>query len=513
MKNTVKKVMAGVMAAAMMFSAAPMAEFVPAVHFGITASALENTLETSGKCGENLTWVLDDKGTVTISGEGKMFDYKIIPNDDNIIKSNSPFSDRSDIKKIIIEDGVTGLGSYAFFRCTELTEIDIPDSVESFGSLPIYDCDKLTSVYIPEKVDDIYIYSFYDCDGLQSIIVNEKNENYCIVDKGLYTKDKTTFLAYPLGSDDVNIYLPEECIEFSSYVLTAYDRIRNNNKLEIRPLKKEYNIYSTETSGNQLYGLLYGYYEAAPPYYCKHYYSACENDYYYFFQSYALGRASFFAEWYAIYNNTYYDWAESINSDPNSKIESCYNRLYELYKEKRSQYEDAYSIYADPEIQAAYLEYEEAIIEEVENSEYFKYNDENKDAYDVMQFMLENRKDVVLPFDNVSVKVPSEDIYAGDNAIFTAEVEMPEVEYTWYVNGEIAGTDESLTINNTEEGEYRIKVTAVYPNGHTSESEEITVNVKKMTAKDKIDDIFKGFNDTIDKIIKYILAFFRSMMK
>ncbi len=54
---------------------------------------------TSGSCGTNVTWTLDDSGTLTISGTGAMKNYYL----------SSPFDNNNNIKSIIIEDGVTSI--------------------------------------------------------------------------------------------------------------------------------------------------------------------------------------------------------------------------------------------------------------------------------------------------------------------------------------------------------------------------------------------------------------------
>lgn len=65
----------------------------------------------SGTCGENLTWVLKD-GTLTISGTGKMYDY-----DYSDYEAAAPWiRDKYKIKSVVIEDGVTSIGSEAFLQ-------------------------------------------------------------------------------------------------------------------------------------------------------------------------------------------------------------------------------------------------------------------------------------------------------------------------------------------------------------------------------------------------------------
>ena len=75
----------------------------------------------SGKLADAVTWKLD-AGVLTISGSGKMTDYES--------ESAAPwYSERAKIKKIIIEDGITHIGQYAFVDFTGLERVEIPKSV------------------------------------------------------------------------------------------------------------------------------------------------------------------------------------------------------------------------------------------------------------------------------------------------------------------------------------------------------------------------------------------------
>ncbi len=85
----------------------------------------------NGECGaegDNLTWTLDDAGTLTISGTGAMTDYAYT------IRT-APWLDnyRSFISEVIIEPGLTHIGYYAFYNCTNLINITIPEGVTGIG--------------------------------------------------------------------------------------------------------------------------------------------------------------------------------------------------------------------------------------------------------------------------------------------------------------------------------------------------------------------------------------------
>ena len=113
----------------------------------------------------DITWKLE-KGTLTISGTGNMTDYNT---------SNFPdipwYSRREEIKKVVITDGVTNIGNYAFYDCDALTSIEIPNSVTSIGEKAFYDCSSLPFVIIPNSVTSIGKAVFEYCTGLTSAVI------------------------------------------------------------------------------------------------------------------------------------------------------------------------------------------------------------------------------------------------------------------------------------------------------------------------------------------------------
>ena len=118
---------------------------------------------------DGLTWTLYADGTLTISGTGAMKDYDYDDNSDN----RSPVCDNQNITKVVIEDGVTSIGNYAFFYCTGLTSITIPDSVTSIRDSVFYSCTSLTNITIPDSVTSIGDGMFSNCWHLTSITIPE----------------------------------------------------------------------------------------------------------------------------------------------------------------------------------------------------------------------------------------------------------------------------------------------------------------------------------------------------
>ena len=110
--------------------------------------------ERSGTCGDNLQWKLTDEGVLTITGTGKMKDWKY---------NYSPWYAYKSVKQVIIGDGVTTIGSSAFSGCSSLTSLTIPNSVTDIGSSAFSGCSSLTSVTIGNSVTTIGYYAFSGC--------------------------------------------------------------------------------------------------------------------------------------------------------------------------------------------------------------------------------------------------------------------------------------------------------------------------------------------------------------
>lgn len=126
-------------------------------------AAEERTEIKSGNCGDKVTWTLYDDGELVIGGTGNMTNYTAL--------TTAPWysSYRGQIQTITVEDGVTGIGEYAFRNCSILTSVDISDSVESIGRNAFEDCSALTAVTIGNGVTTIGNSAFSGCSALTSI--------------------------------------------------------------------------------------------------------------------------------------------------------------------------------------------------------------------------------------------------------------------------------------------------------------------------------------------------------
>jgi hypothetical protein len=162
--------------------------------------------------------------TLTISGTGRMLDWNR-PYD-------RPWNDvRYRITSVIIEDGITSIGEFAFWDCVDLTTIEIPSSIteigyEAFGicvsltfiNIPSFvtliggkafaDCRSLISVTIPSSVTKIGYGTFAGCESLTSISVADNNPNYVSENGVLFDKDKKILVAYPERKQDSRYTIP-----------------------------------------------------------------------------------------------------------------------------------------------------------------------------------------------------------------------------------------------------------------------------------------------------------------
>ncbi len=117
---------------------------------------------SSGNLNGILTWTLDDNGTLTISGRGAMPEWTH--------SSAMPwFSSKNSIKTIIIEDGVTSIGKYAFYECYNVKNVTIPNSVTNISECAFYYCKNLENIVVPSSVTTIQSYAFAHCNSFTSI--------------------------------------------------------------------------------------------------------------------------------------------------------------------------------------------------------------------------------------------------------------------------------------------------------------------------------------------------------
>lgn len=117
---------------------------------------------SNGKCGDQLTWVLADDGVLTISGKGEMNDFGRGPD------KQAPWSGKG-VTTVVINNGVTSIGEFAFDQCSGIIGVTIADTVTSIGKQAFTKCTSLANITIPGSVTSIGEFAFYGCTALANI--------------------------------------------------------------------------------------------------------------------------------------------------------------------------------------------------------------------------------------------------------------------------------------------------------------------------------------------------------
>ncbi len=113
----------------------------------------ENQIVEAGTCGESVSWTLYGDGTLELTGEGATGSY----NSTNI----APWGEyRSDIKRVVIQEGITQIGSQAFALCINLEQVKCPDSLTAISSNAFIKDQKLTLIEFGSQLEEIGRYAF-----------------------------------------------------------------------------------------------------------------------------------------------------------------------------------------------------------------------------------------------------------------------------------------------------------------------------------------------------------------
>ena len=153
-----------------------------------------NAVNYSGKCGgegdgSNITWSFNtDTGLLKFEGTGKMANY----GPDGAFPSPWYFNYTNNIRSVEIGEGITSIGSCAFYRCVNLASAVIPEGVTTLGDSAFSACRSLKEIYIPSTVEKIGTRTFSWFVGLEKITVSENNpvfhsDGNCIIETATKT--------------------------------------------------------------------------------------------------------------------------------------------------------------------------------------------------------------------------------------------------------------------------------------------------------------------------------------
>ena len=136
---------------------------------GIIASGDANIAGTAA-------FVLYTDGKLVINGQGTidpMNQWSFSSWGGYASAADAVLQTRSEIKNLIIEEGITAIGASAFQECPNLTDFTLPVSLTAIGSSAFEDCSGLVSIIIPSNVQSIGQRAFRGCAGLTSVYLSD----------------------------------------------------------------------------------------------------------------------------------------------------------------------------------------------------------------------------------------------------------------------------------------------------------------------------------------------------
>lgn len=187
MKKQIKRILAGVLAVATLFLATPIS------NISTNPLDLKSAYTVSAETYGDLTYKIVD-GKVYITACDKTATEVVIPSKINGLP-------------------VTSIESGAFKKCNNLTSVIIPNTVKYINHSAFLNCNSLTSITIPSSVTGITYMTFGKCESLTSITVDKNNQYFCDIDGVLFSKDKTTLVAYPAGKPSDKYIVPDFVID------------------------------------------------------------------------------------------------------------------------------------------------------------------------------------------------------------------------------------------------------------------------------------------------------------
>jgi fibronectin type 3 domain-containing protein len=184
----------------------------------VTQTPANAVVTASGTCGENVTWELDDTGTLTVSGTGAMTNYT---------QKGSPFyENRKNIKRAIIEPGITEIGSYAFYYTSWLEEVSLPDTLVAIGE-SAFDCSGLNEIHIPTSLKRIGAAAFSAAYDLRYVYITDM-AHWCEIEfasstaNPLYDHNSKREYLYLNGVEVKDLVIPEGTTKIGSMAFVTY---------------------------------------------------------------------------------------------------------------------------------------------------------------------------------------------------------------------------------------------------------------------------------------------------
>lgn len=173
----------------------------------VTVETPENVPEQgyakSGTYGENITWTFDDStGTLTFSGSGDMADTpagEFTPWEKNF---------RTEVKHIIINDGITNIGMNAFYTIEKAVDIHIPQSVTVIKDGALKGCESIEELRLPNGLKSIGSGAFWLMTSCKKFSIEQPKSGTSFWTKDGVLFNGSTLLYYPQSKADISYVIP-----------------------------------------------------------------------------------------------------------------------------------------------------------------------------------------------------------------------------------------------------------------------------------------------------------------
>ena len=155
------------------------AEIIASGNCGETSDRYTGRFGAINEDGSNIEdtakWTLDSQGTLTITGSGKTTCYRVdyyeeLDTNDLELKKAQPWAAYDDqIRKVVIEEGITEIGNFNFMKCKNLETVQLPNTLKKIWSRAFWKCESLKEITIPDSVDVIADHAFASCEKLKTV--------------------------------------------------------------------------------------------------------------------------------------------------------------------------------------------------------------------------------------------------------------------------------------------------------------------------------------------------------
>lgn len=164
----------------------------------------------SGTLTDTLFWGISGEGTLVIRGTGAMPYYSS--------ETEVPwYALRQSIHAIVVEEGVTAIGHYAFYDCSAATAVSLPTTLTSIGSYAFKYCAALTSITVPDKVTSLGLDAFSYCTQLASVSLPDTMAS--IGSSAFYSCSSLTSIEIPTGITQLPNNTFNRCSQLTSITI------------------------------------------------------------------------------------------------------------------------------------------------------------------------------------------------------------------------------------------------------------------------------------------------------